>query len=257
MNSDGTTRIYLGGKLGQIFGKEWNLCVNSPAEAIRAIDVNTKGKLKDYLYKQGTGKFYKIAIRDKKNILTKAELKNRSGHQDIFILPTARGRSSGLGKILAAIALIVAVVYLGPLVGIEAVAAGAEGNLGSALYSALISSAVALGVGGVVQLLTPIPNFNQDNSATKGSNLFQGNATAIAQGGAVGIVYGRALVAPMPVSIATENFDQSTYATGGNGGSVGPPESTGFNYGNYNILSNNIGYWEYIPQDPTRTIGPG
>ncbi len=196
---DGLTTIRLGGKLGSLFGREWRLRVSSPAEAIRAIDVNTGGKLRAYLRSQGTKGFYKVALGRKDNLLEKQELTNRSGETDIYILPTVRGAGSGVGKILTALALIVVAVYF-PF---------ALPGLTIAQTTAVVYTvAASLAIGGAAQLLTPTPNFSQDNSAqTAGSTLFNGNATAIAQGLAVTIVYGRALVAPMPVCISFSNED--------------------------------------------------
>jgi hypothetical protein len=72
------------------------------------------------------------------------------------------------------------------------------------------TAAASLAIGGITQMLTPTPNFNNNAEGdSRGSNLFGGNASAISQGGAVGLVYGRALVTPMPVSISFDNKDQS------------------------------------------------
>ena len=62
-------KIKLYGKLGTLFGKEWNLDVNSVSEAIRAIDINTKGELSKYLLKNKS--YYKIAVKNKKNLVEK------------------------------------------------------------------------------------------------------------------------------------------------------------------------------------------
>lgn len=197
----GLTTIHLGGKLGQLFGKRWDLMVASPAEAIRAIDVNLKGELRKYLLKQGKTKFYKIGVGKKDALIGEKELGNRSGNSAIYISPVAKGRSSGFGKILAAVA-IVAVTWWNPF-GFAAT---------SAWFAAGYSAAASLAIGGVVQLLTPTPNFNNNNqgdSRGDGSTFFQGGATAISQGGAIGLVYGRALVTPMPISISTNNTDRS------------------------------------------------
>jgi len=59
------TTIHLGGKLGKLFGKKWELLVSSPAEAVHAIDVNTGGAFKRYLAKDGQKKFYKVAVGKK------------------------------------------------------------------------------------------------------------------------------------------------------------------------------------------------
>lgn len=194
---EGLTTIHLGGKLGQLFGKRWDLQVSSPAEAIRAIDVNLKGELKKYLFKQGHSKFYKIGVGKKDVLVGKEELHNRSGRSAIYIIPAAKGRNSGVGKLLAAAALVIfSLTPWGRIVN------AVTGN-------SLWIMAASLTVGGITQMLTPTPNFNQNSEGdSRGSNLFNGNATAITQGGAVGLIYGRARVTPMPVSISFDNQDQ-------------------------------------------------
>lgn len=206
---EGLTTIHLGGKLGQLFGKRWDLMVNSPAEAIRAIDINLKGKLRAYLTKQGISKFYKVGVGNKDALLGERELANRSGRSAIYISPVAKGKNSGLGKIIAAVA-IAAFVISNPFgwaafaIGSTMATTGVGAMIGLSLSASLL-------LGGVAQLLTPAPNFNNnpEGGETRGSNLFGGNASAITQGGAVGLVYGRALVTPMPVSISFDNKDQA------------------------------------------------
>lgn len=203
---EGLTTIHLGGKLGQLFGKRWELQVSSPAEAIRAIDVNLKGELRKYLAKDGDKKFYKIAVGKKDALIDKTEIGNRSGQSAIYLMPTIKGKNSGLGKILAAVA-IVAVTWWNPF-GYAAA---------SAWFTVGYTTAASLAIGGITQLLTPAPNFNQNSQGeSRGSNLFNGNASVITQGGAVGLVYGRALVTPMPVSIAFDNEDQIKSDAAGN-----------------------------------------
>lgn len=206
----GLTTIHLGGKLGQLFGKRWDLMVASPAEAIRAIDVNLKGELRKYLLKQGKTKFYKVGVGKKDALIEEKELGNRSGNSTIYISPVAKGRSSGLGKVLAGVAIIAAIALTGGFAaGGWAMAAG--GGLGGWGVVAVGMSA-SLILGGITQMLTPSPNFNQNaegDSRGDGSTIFQGGSTAISQGGAIGLVYGRALVTPMPISISTNNTDRS------------------------------------------------
>jgi len=195
-------KIHLGGKLGKLFGKKWELYVNSPAEAMKAIDVNTKGLFSQYLRKDGLKKFYKVAIQNKKNLLTEKEIQSPTGRGDIFITPTISGKSSGSGKIIAGVVLIAVSLYFDP-----------SGSTGQAIASAMISAGASLILGGIVQLLTPVPTEadpNQDDDL-RSSNLFRGNATAVTQGGAVGLVYGRAIVAPMPISISLNSYDTVTY----------------------------------------------
>lgn len=196
------TNVYLTGKLGQIFGKEWKLDVKSPIEAIRAINANTKGKFLEYIGKN-QDKYFKIGLQKKNNLIDKDELKNRSGSSDIYIMPAIKGSNSGVGKILAGIIILVAAFYTG-------------GTALAFLQVPLASAGASLVLGGIVQLLTPVPNFDQNsggNEDGRQSTLFQGNASTIFQGGAVGLVYGRALVAPMPISLSINNNDTDATAS--------------------------------------------
>lgn len=203
------TKIYLTGRLGQLFGKEWELDVFSPAEAVRAININTKGKFREYLEKH-KDKFYKVAIQNKKNLLNKEELANRSGHSDIYIMPALKGRSSGIGKILAGVALIaLTFATAGAAAALLGVTKGVIVGVGLSLGGSLV-------LGGITQLLTPTPNFGAnagDNSEDRQSTLFQGNAASIFQGGSVGLIYGRGLVAPMPICISAGTADVPTTAS--------------------------------------------
>jgi predicted phage tail protein len=198
--------IFLTGKLGLLFGKKWTLEVKSPAEAVRAIDINLKGKLREYLNGEGAKKYYKVAIQKKDNLLDKEEIGNPSGRGDIYIMPTIRGANSGGGKILFGIALIAAAFLTG------GASIGISGALLTSKAGALtLGIAASLILGGVMQLLTPVPKISESSDSTQqSSNIFQGNASAISQGGAVPVVYGRALVSPMPICISLTNTDQVT-----------------------------------------------
>jgi predicted phage tail protein len=206
---EGLTTIHLGGKLGQLFGKKWTLKVSSPAEAIRAIDVNLRGKLRAYLSKEGAKKFYRLGVGKKDALIEKSELHNRSGNANIYLMPVAKGRNSGGAKILLGIAIIASIALTGGFAAGGWAMASAGGGLGI-VGTALVGISASLVLGGITQMLTPTPNFNNNAEGdSRGSNLFGGNASAISQGGAVGLVYGRALVTPMPVSISFDNKDQS------------------------------------------------
>lgn len=243
---DGLTTIHLGGKLGTLHGKTWHLRVSSPAEAIRAININTGGKLRQYLATEGAKKFYKIAVGKKTNVLEKNELRNRSGEADIYVLPTVHGANSGAGKIIAGIVLIVAAVItqqyelLGPV---------GQGTFGGAVVSAGYGLGASLVLGGVTQLLTPTPNFNNSSSAGQGSTLFNGNAVAVNQGGAVPLIYGRALVPAVPICISFSNEDVQVTADSNSAGST---SSVGGSAGTaYTVVNLPGGGYQFVPP-----IGP-
>jgi len=219
------TRVHLAGSLGKRFGKVWQLDVKSPAEAVRAIDINTKGAFAAYLSGPAKNKPYKVALQKKDNAIGREELANRSGHQDIWIIPTIRGANSGTAKVIVgAILVVVGVVFYNPY---------------------LISMGLSLMLGGILQLMTPVPKAPEEQP---NSNVFQGNASAVTQGGCVPLVYGRALVAPAVVGISLDNDDIATTVAGSVGGPVAfYPDGGGVQY-NYN---------PYIPtaDDPDGTGG--
>jgi predicted phage tail protein len=215
--------IYLTGKLGRLFGEKWTLDVKSPAEAMQAIDVNLRGKLRQYLAGEGALKYYKVAVQKKNNTLLREEIKNPSGKGDIYIMPTIKGRGDNAGaKILIGAIFIIAAFASG------GATLAASGFLGG--FAPIVAGiGVSLVLGGITQLLTPTPSFNAGSATDqKQSSLFQGNATAISQGGAVPIVYGRVLVSPMPISVSNNSYDQPS--TEASIGSVDQTELPGGGY---------------------------
>lgn len=218
--------VYLGGKLGKLFGAEWKLMVSSPAEAIRAIDVNARGKFRDYLFKEGKNRYYKVCLQSKDKTLGATELGMRSGNSDIYILPTVKGKNSGAAKILIGVVLVAAVIFapeLGALysttfetaaygsasASIGAASAGAAFGVGSVAGGIIAGVGVSLVLGGISQLLAPHKNAN---GTDLGSNYFQGTVAEAAQGGCVAVVYGKALVSPAPISIWSNNVNYDTTA---------------------------------------------
>lgn len=211
------TTIRLGGKLGKLFGETWRLAVTSPADAIRAIDINLKGKLMAYLVRAGHQKYYKVSLKDRENLLDGSELGHRSGNNDIYIWPTVKNRSSGAAKIIAGVIILAIVTivtwgggtaFVAPGVAATAGTAGSAGGL-TLLGTVAVGLATSLILGGIAQLLAPNPNDNSGGGL--GSNVFQGTIEGGAQGGCVPIVYGTALVsAPLPISLWFENVDWST-----------------------------------------------
>lgn len=201
------TNIYLGGVLGKKFGEKWRLAVASPAEALRAIDVNTRGALMRYLSTEGRAKYYKVALHKKDQLLDAEELAHRSGTNDIYVWPTIKGRNSGVGKIFAGIALI-ALTIAAPYIGLPTLV-GSGSILGGAIGSIAIGLGTSLILGGISQLLSPHPN---QQGGELNSNSFQGTIAAGQQGVPVPVVYGKALVSPIPVSIWFNAVDYNTSA---------------------------------------------
>ncbi len=203
------------GKLARIVGMaKWKLDVKSPAEALHAVDVNTRGRLFNYLRGEGGKKYYKVAVQRKDNLLSKDEIKNPSGSGDIYIMPTiAAAGDNAWAKIIIGIILVVVSIYtfgagaaaFGGVFGSGAAGATAAG----AFAGGLLSAGLSLVLGGVTQLMTPTPEFNDKTGEQINGTTFQGNATTISQGGGVPIAYGRVLISPMPISISVASYDQA------------------------------------------------
>ena len=206
--------IYLHGALGQEFGEKWTLNVGSPAEALRAIDVNTRGRFRRYFNQQNRAALYRFYIKNEDNHLTKDELNSPIGRNDFHVVPIVEGANSPWAKIGIA-ALIIASFWIPGVQGFlytagTAATATTAATAGSFTMAGLfaVSIASSLLLGGIAQLLTP----TKKQEGQLNSNVFQGNIAAGQQGGSVPIVYGTALVAPTPVSIKFNNVDYSVTA---------------------------------------------
>ena len=216
------TTVHLVGSLGKAMGREvWHLDVSSVAEAVRAISINTKGKLDEYLSGPARNRFYRIALQKKTNVIDPEEATHRSGRSTIYIMPTIRGRKSGLGKIAAGIAILALAYFTGGL----SLAVGGSGWAGAVTatgikLSFLGTMAVGFGtsliLGGITQLLTPTAKGPSEQD-TKGSTIFQGNAASVVQGGSMPLIYGRTLASPVLVAMTVDNYDTSTTSAGSSG----------------------------------------
>ena len=94
-------KIYLEGQLGEKFGSEWNLAVNSPAEALTAIMAQRPG-MRQYLASAEGVQGYEILV-DNESIDMEEELvlQNPNMQQSYSFVPVIGGsKSSGLMMVL-------------------------------------------------------------------------------------------------------------------------------------------------------------
>lgn len=211
-NSIVTIRLY--GKLGAKFGRVHRMAVQSCAEAIRALSSQLPG-FKAFLTQSkdmglGYGVFY-----GKQN-LDKEQLKFPVGKgQDIRIAPFVLGhKNGGWVNIILGVVLIV----VGVVMNIYAPGSGAF----------LIKMGVGLIVGGIVQLLTPVPKgmSSKDRPENMPSYAFNGPINTQAQGNPVPVLYGRMKVGSAVISAGINAVDQayvpaSTVRAGSGGGGGG------------------------------------
>ncbi len=218
--------VTLYGELAERYGKNWNLDINSPSEAVRALCANNP-TFKDFVgSSQDRGVEYKISV-GKTYIEEAHEIYNPSGKQEIKIIPVVLGaKKKGVGTILLGIALIASGGWLasaatqmaasGALGGAAAGAGAAIGpsglaglNAASAVGSMVQGVAMKFGaamiLGGIGQLLAPTPPAEVKDDE---NYAFNGAANTARQGVPVPICYGQLMVGGAVISsgITNENY---------------------------------------------------
>lgn len=210
-------KVELLGVLGKKFGKTFNFDIKSPSEAIRALCINIP-ELKQFLLDSDKkGIAYKVIVGKEAQAIE--DLYNPLGKQSIKIVPVLQGAGGGGFINVIAGAALVAVG-----VAINVISGGTLAPIGNAL----IVSGIGMAIGGVVQMLTPIPTFDlgtgvsystqgqgygqsygqafsieQNNNQTadnRPSYVFNGAVNTTAQGNPVPIGYGRVIVGSSVIS---------------------------------------------------------
>jgi len=130
-------KIYLEGQLGEKFGSEWNLAVNSPAEALTAIMAQRPG-MRQYLASTEGVQGYEILV-DNESIDMQEELvlQNPNMQQSYSFVPVIGGsKSSGLMMVLGVTLL------------------AATGGLAGFGFTGFMGGGGAIGVAGEATLLS-------------------------------------------------------------------------------------------------------
>lgn len=198
--SDQIRTIRLGGEAGERFGKEWKLYVDSVGEAVRAIEANHPG-FREYLRtaeERGIG--FVITVADREVSEDELVLVSKG---DILIMPALFG-SSASQRIIAGVAII-ALMWWNPM-GWAA---------GSAMLTAGYGVGASMVIGGVVEMLTPIPKMQSADlsSNNKPSYVFSGPVQTSEQGLPVPIGAGTMLIGGTVISAGISAEDISTSGT--------------------------------------------
>lgn len=198
-------RVNLHGKLGEDLGKSWDLDVSSVAEALRAIDANTR-KLRQWLINYKDQYEYEILVDNKDLFTEKPEYKNieeiknsefclnlKDKIQTIDIVPSIIG-SGAVAKIFVGAAVIIGAVALAvftPFI-LPAIALGFAGlGLIAAGTSELLSKPPP-SVPFTAQQVNPIDGEGESGGPT--SYLFNGPVNTVGEGGPVPIGYGQLII---------------------------------------------------------------
>ena len=195
---DCSRKIKLYGDLAEFVGvKEIETEVHTVADAVKCL-VGNYPQVENYMM----DKYYKVIVNEKPRTLE--ELHFPTGQYDIKIVPVISGQGRGLGSILFGAALIFGGFMFTPLTfanfGSQTLFVGASGFGKAAVY---LGGALLLG--GVSQMLTPVP----DAPSEETPNSFQFNSpvnTSIA-GLPVPILFGERIVGSVVISAGINVVD--------------------------------------------------
>jgi predicted phage tail protein len=178
-----TIRIY--GRLAKFLKRrKFEAEVSSAAEAVRFLLANFP-QLEPHMAEQ----HYRVTVGGYE--LSEQELHDPAGNQEIRIIPVMAG-AGAVGRIIAGVALIALSFFLPPVAGI------ALGTIAFGIGASLV-------LGGVAQLLTPVPTINQPSMTDtakdpRKSYSFSGVQQTSRAGVPVPIVYGETLVGSVVIS---------------------------------------------------------
>lgn len=203
-----TIKLY--GVLGKKFGKEFKLAVESTREAVKALSAQVPGFEQFMLNAHEQGLAFAI-FQDDENI-SEDQIDFDTGANVIKIVPKVMGAGGDSG---------VFQLVLGAIL----IAASFIPGIGQAAQVALIGAGAGMAVGGIVQMLMPKADTQDQNQDGNRSNFgFGGAVTTIAQGNPIPILYGQREVGGFIVNagqFAVDTFSSADAGYTGGGSSGG------------------------------------
>lgn len=202
-------KIKLYGPLAEFIGRRvLQADIATAAEAVRFLVANFPGveqHMADQHYRVSTGNFD----------LSLDELHYPAGQEEVRIVPVVVGAGGATGKILLGAAIIAGAILLAPagatVLGIKGAGGGALTaagfTLGAKAATAIASVGVFLVLGGVAQLLSPVPKVAQGvdtQSDPRKSYSFSGIQQTSRQGVPVPVVYGKTLTGSVVISAGVD-----------------------------------------------------
>jgi predicted phage tail protein len=188
-------KIKLYGPLAQFIGRRvLQADVASAAEAVRFLVANFPA-----VEKHMADQHYRITVGSED--LTLDQLHEPTGLQDIKIVPVLTGAGGSTGSILAGVALIALSFGIGAIAS-AGVALGGLAGIGT-VATAFVGVGASLVLGGVAQLLSPVPTVTQganSNTDPRKSYSFSGIQQTSRQGTPVPICYGLTLTGSVVIS---------------------------------------------------------
>lgn len=190
--------IRLHGLLGENFGKSFELSVQTPAEAVKALCVQIPGFESFMANAHLQGVHFAVYLDDRN--IGHDDLSLRTDSQVIRISPIIEGaKSGGLIQIVIGVVMIAAAFFTG---GTSLAAWGA-------MQAALAGAGAAMLMGGAAQLMMPAAPTNMDlnQDGNKPNYGFGGAVTTVAQGLPVPVLYGKREIGGFVISAKQESKD--------------------------------------------------
>lgn len=189
-------RICLHGYLAEKFGEVFELDVQTPAEAVRALSVQLKG----FASSVRGGEFF--VLRDEEKIEEVELLMTMGSGRELHIVPVANGsKNNGVLKVVLGVVLI----------GVSfAVAGWSMAGMSNVVFGSVTAGhMLAMGAGmllnGLGQLLSPTPTIDSNERPdSRPSYLFSGAQNLEEEGNVVPLAYGAPWVGSL---VASCGFD--------------------------------------------------
>ena len=210
--------VILEGILGEKFGYEWKLDVNSPAEALSAIMAQRPGLRKFLLDSEGV-QGYEVFVDEVGCEIPEELVISKPGDGSYTFVPVIGGSKNStlmmvLGVTLIAVTGGFGAAFVPGFMGTMGTAAvGTAGTAGyvagtaatglfashATLVSAMGYLGTGLALGGAAMMLSP--DVPEGNTSEKAENyLFGGPVNTVKQGEPIPLVYGRAIVGSKTIS---------------------------------------------------------
>jgi hypothetical protein len=184
-------KIKLYGKLAKFIGKRvLEADVATAAEAVRFLVTNWPE-----LEKHMADQHYRVSVGTYD--LSLEELHDPAGQQVIKIIPVVAG-AGALARILAGIAIIALSFGIGAIAS-AGVTLGGLAGIGS-VGTAFVGIGATLVLGGIAQLISPVPKVADGQQDPKKSFSFSGIQNTTRQGTPVPVVYGETIVGSVVIS---------------------------------------------------------
>lgn len=190
--------IRLHGILGENFGKSFELSVQTPAEAVKALCVQIPGFESFMANAHLQGVHFAVYLDDRN--IGHDDLSLRTDSHVIRISPIIEGaKSGGLIQVVIGVVMIAAAFFTG---GTSLAAWGA-------MQAALAGAGAAMLMGGAAQLMMPAAPTNMDlnQDGNKPNYGFGGAVTTVAQGLPVPVLYGKREIGGFVISAKQESKD--------------------------------------------------